>query len=66
MGILLIFRMITENDCLRHICETQVNPEDIRSTAALMMNWIQDVKQLDGIAAWSWRILEPLYASGMG
>ena len=63
MGILLILRMTTENECLRRICESQVNHEDIQKTASLMLEWVSDVKQLDGIADWSWRILEPLYSS---
>lgn len=63
MGILLILRMTTENECLRRICESQVNHEEIQKTATLMLDWVRDVKQLDGVAAWSWRILEPLYSA---
>ena len=63
MGILLILRMTTENECLRRICESQVNHEDIQKTASLMLDWVRDVKQLDGIADWSWRILEPLFSA---
>ncbi len=62
MGILLILRMTTENECLRRICESQVNQEDIRKTVSLMLEWIQDVKQMCGVADWSWRVLEPLYS----
>lgn len=62
MGILLILRMTTENECLSRICETHVSHEEIEKTASLMLEWIRDVKQLDGVAEWSWRILEPLYA----
>ena len=63
MGILLILRMTTENDCLRQICETQVNREETQRTVTLMLDWMRDVRQLDGIADWSWRILEPLYST---
>ena len=63
MSILLILRMTTENECLRRICENHVNHEEIQKTAALMLDWVRDVKQLDGVAAWSWRILEPLYST---
>lgn len=63
MGILLILRMTTENKCLRRICESQVSHEDIQKTVNMMLEWIRDVKQLDGIAEWSWRILEPLYSA---
>jgi len=63
MGILLILRMTTENECLREKCEGQVNAEEVQKTADLLLDWIKDVKQMDGIADWSWRILEPLYSS---
>lgn len=63
MGILLILRMTTENECLQRICESQVSHEDIQRTASLMLDWVRDVRQLDGIADWSWRILEPLYSA---
>lgn len=62
MGILLVLRMTTENDCLRDICESQVSLEDIEQTMRLMLEWVRDVKQLCGIAEWSWRLIEPLYA----
>ncbi|KAF2715929.1 hypothetical protein K431DRAFT_316899 [Polychaeton citri CBS 116435] len=63
IGILLILRMTSENECLRAICEEQVNLEEIQRTISLMMEWIRDVRQVDGIADWGWRVLEPLYAS---
>ena len=63
LGILLILRMTTENECLRRICESQVNHEDIESTVTMMLEWVRDVKQVDGVADWTWRILEPLYST---
>lgn len=62
MGILLVLRMATENECLERICAEHVNRDDIQKTVQLMLEWIRDVKQVDGIADWSWRILEPLFA----
>lgn len=65
VGILLILRMTTETECLRTICEERVNKEELEQTASLMLDWLRDVKQVDGIAEWSWKIVEPLYmASG--
>lgn len=63
LGILLILRMTMENECLGRICEERVNREDMDRTASLMLEWVRDVKQVDGIAEWSWRILEPLYSN---
>lgn len=64
MGILLILRMTRESGVLRQICDESIKPEDLQRTAALMLDWIRDVKQLDGIAEWSWGILEPLFDGG--
>ncbi|KAL1305957.1 hypothetical protein AAFC00_004095 [Neodothiora populina] len=61
MGILLILRMTTENTCLKGICDERVNREDLEQTASLMLDWLRDIKQVDGIAEWSWKILSPLY-----
>jgi hypothetical protein len=60
----LILRMTQENGVLRQICEEQVNGEDLKRTATLMLDWMRDVKQVDGIAEWSWGILEPMFAGG--
>lgn len=62
LGILLILRMTTENECLRQICEEHVDRDDIHKTVALMLEWFRDVRQVDGIAEWSWQILDPLYS----
>ncbi|KAK5162475.1 hypothetical protein LTR04_003649 [Oleoguttula sp. CCFEE 6159] len=61
LGILLILRMSTENPCLRQICEERVNRDEMETAAGLMLDWIRDIRQVDGIAEWSWKILEPLY-----
>jgi hypothetical protein len=62
MSILLILRMTQENGVLRQICEEHVDLDDTKRTVALMLDWMRDVKQVDGIADWSWRILEPMFA----
>ncbi|CAK4032437.1 related to acetate regulatory DNA binding [Lecanosticta acicola] len=64
MAILLILRMTTENDCLKSVCEEHVNRDELEKTIRLMLEWVRDVRQVDGIADWSWGILEPLYKSG--
>lgn len=61
MGILLILRMTTENECLSKICDEKVNRDELEQTASLMLDWLRDIKQVDGIAEWSWKILSPLY-----
>ncbi|KAF2215184.1 hypothetical protein CERZMDRAFT_82236 [Cercospora zeae-maydis SCOH1-5] len=66
MGILLILRMTTENECLKRICDEHVNRDDITATVSCMLEWIRDIRQVDAIADWSWLILEPLYSVGQG
>lgn len=58
LGILLILWMTVENECLKKICDEHLDRADIEATAGLMLEWIKDVKQMDGIAAWSWKLLE--------
>lgn len=61
LSILLIFEMTRRNDCLRQICDDHVNSEHVQRTVALMLDWMRDMRQVDGIADWSWGILEPLF-----
>ncbi|KAK5133201.1 hypothetical protein LTR08_008036 [Meristemomyces frigidus] len=64
MGILLILSMASANECLRRIIDEGgvVGRQEIEITIQLMLEWVQDAKQVDGIAEWSWTILEPLFA----
>jgi hypothetical protein len=63
-SILLILRMTQENGVLGQICDEHVNPNDVKRTVTLMLDWMRDVKHVDGIADWNWRILEPMFAGG--
>ncbi|EMC98891.1 hypothetical protein BAUCODRAFT_384024 [Baudoinia panamericana UAMH 10762] len=63
MGILLILKMCSVNGHLRRIVDEGrvVGRREVDQTIALMLEWVRDVKQMDGIAEWSWSILAPLY-----
>ncbi|OQN95427.1 hypothetical protein B0A48_18484 [Cryoendolithus antarcticus] len=61
MGILLILRMTKEEGVLKQICEGRVDEGSMEMTVQLMLEWFRDVRQVDGIAEWSWRILEGLF-----
>ncbi|KAK6425197.1 hypothetical protein LTR95_016297 [Oleoguttula sp. CCFEE 5521] len=61
IGILLILRMTREEGVLKQICDERVDYGSIEMTVQLMLGWIRDVRQVDGIAEWSWRILEGLF-----
>lgn len=60
--ILFILRMTREEGMLKQICQERVNLEDLELTIVRMLDWIRDTKQVDGIAEWSWKVLEPLFA----
>ncbi|KAF2086496.1 hypothetical protein K490DRAFT_44350 [Saccharata proteae CBS 121410] len=61
LGILLILRMVTLNDTLQAICLHRVDQAQFSLTVRALLDWIMDMKQIDGIADWSWQILRPLW-----
>jgi hypothetical protein len=66
VSILLILRMTRDEGMFKRICEERVDLSDLDSTIMLMLDWVKDVKQLDGIAEWSWELLEPLFTEMQG
>jgi hypothetical protein len=62
--LLLVLRMARGNSVLRQICDERLSEDDLQKTTTLLLDWIRDVKQVDGIAEWSWTILEPIFADG--
>lgn len=62
LGILLILRMVTENDALRKIAERYLDYDEVSQTVHLLLDWFQDMRQIDGIAEWAWGILSHLYS----
>lgn len=60
IGILLMLFVATKEYTLRQICDEKVDREVMEQTAMLLLDWVQDIKQVDDIAAWAWKILEPL------
>ena len=62
MGILFILWMLQNTERLSQFAMELLDPDEIQQTIVLLLQWIEDVKQVDGIAEWSWRMLEPLFA----
>ncbi len=62
LGILLILRMTTASPLLRQIAEDHLDSADFHQTIQLLLDWMRDMQQICGIANWSWKILQPLYA----
>ena len=61
VAILSIIWMSHHNECLRRICEEKLDSAWVRELVRQMLHWIQDVRQIDSIAEWSWRFLNPLF-----
>jgi hypothetical protein len=64
--VLLVLRMLTVNECLHEIMERYLDKQEVEDTVLLLLDWMHDVKQIDGIAGWSWPILESLYDEPAG
>jgi len=62
LGVLLVLRMTTEHKKLRSIAESNHMLDDIEKTVHLLLDWFRDMRQLDGMAEWSWNILSQLYS----
>jgi hypothetical protein len=62
IGALLILWMSQRNACLRQICADWLDADLVHRTIGSMLHWIEDIKQIDGVAEWSWRILNPIFA----
>jgi hypothetical protein len=61
LGVLLILRMTSQNRMLREIAERHLNVVDVEKTVELLLDWFRDMRQIDGMAEWSWNILSKLY-----
>ncbi|OCL05195.1 hypothetical protein AOQ84DRAFT_299382 [Glonium stellatum] len=66
LGVLLILRMITINECMDQIAQTYLDANEIKDTVLILLDWMKDMKQVDGIAEWSWNILEQMYSEVPG
>ena len=59
--MVLILRLCQKSKYMGDICmDGGVTEEEIESSASSMIEWLEDVKQADGIANWSMRVLWPL------
>lgn len=61
LGVLLILRMTTVDRTLRAIATTHLDSAYVEKTVHLLLDWFRDMRQVDGMAEWSWNILSNLY-----
>jgi hypothetical protein len=52
--------MIPRHPKLYEIKQKHFPNNDIEKTTGLMMNWLQDMREVDGVAKWAWDILSQL------
>lgn len=64
VGILLILWVLLHNEQLGGPYREQLDRTEIQETITLIWEWMNDIRQVDGIAEWSWQILEPLFTRG--
>jgi hypothetical protein len=58
LAMMFVLRMCQKSEYLSDICrENGIASEDIESAISSMIQWLQDVRQVDGIADWSMRVL---------
>lgn len=61
VGILLILRVTATSSILGDVCRTSIDQTELMLTVQYLLEWIVDVKEVDGIAAWSLKVLESLF-----
>ncbi|KAB2569055.1 hypothetical protein DBV05_g12269 [Lasiodiplodia theobromae] len=58
---LLLLRAIRDNSEAWRLCEETVGVARIEESVKVMLDWIGDLRMVDRMARWAWRILEPIY-----
>lgn len=61
ISFLCIFVMIGRNEKLKQICEHHPDMRELRISVAVQLSWLQDLRAIDGIADWAWRLMHPLF-----
>lgn len=64
LGVILILHMTQHNPMLQHIRAQLCGPNfdaEVNLTVNLMIDWIRDLKSVDAIAMWCWKILQIVY-----
>lgn len=64
IGMLLVLRMVRVNEDLRGVCEGRVSEQEIDETVAVMLDWLNGMRQFDAIAEWAWTVFGPMFGAG--
>lgn len=63
ISLLSILWTSRRNEYLGRICDERLDRAWLDAVIIELLNWIRDVKQIDGIAEWSWHFLQPLFST---
>ncbi|KAL1649935.1 hypothetical protein SLS58_001311 [Diplodia intermedia] len=61
ISILLVLRATTVSAILTDICRKTIDNTELMLTVESLLEWLADVRTIDGVALWSWKILDPLF-----
>lgn len=61
LNSLLILQMVPENKILHTVARERLDESEYTESIRMCLSWLKDMKAMDGIAAWSWRVLPKLY-----
>ena len=62
--MIFVLRMCHKSDYLGDVCkENGITEEFIESTISSMIQWLEDVRQVDGVADWSMSVLGPAFCN---
>ena len=57
----MVLHMTTQSPMLRYICEKNSLSGGTEGSAALMLDWIKDMKEIDPVAHCAWMVLAQIY-----
>lgn len=64
LAMALVLRICQTSDYLSDICkESGISEGNIESAISAMVQWLDDIRQVDGIADWSMRVLGPAFSN---
>ncbi|KAF1983066.1 hypothetical protein K402DRAFT_414646 [Aulographum hederae CBS 113979] len=61
LGILLILRMSLDHKTMAGIVDEFVNKQEMQETIVLLLDWFEDMQQVDGVAEWGHEVMSNLW-----
>lgn len=61
LNSLLILKLLPESEILNAIAQAHLDENEYRESIRMYLHWLNDMKAIDSIAAWSWEVLPRLF-----